>query len=801
MNHHLNPQKYWHFLNQGQKYFLDMYPGASAAYSTKKLRSSYTGPCMRVRRDADNTEQDIYFNGLNLDTDSLNNFVKGTNASLPGTYTPEAAYSVCRKIVDTYTGPLVRVRRSHDDTQLDIPQDLNGNLDQTALTNFCALSKNRLGNSSLLGLTSYPDTDPTKNFATSGGMVGLTYTVLGTGTISGRSYVDVQISGTSTAAGDFYLTPVYNTAYLPKAKTGEQWTHSVYFTLLAGTTPPGLSLFIAELDSSFTYLNGLITGTTATASEVRRSHSQTLASATVAYVTPQVIIRASGSGVAYNCTLRISGWQLEKGASATTFSETTGVPGGDCYVITWYDQSGNSNNLGQSITTAQPTIISDGTLITSGSKPSMNFNGTTAYLKGEITGFKNFTNLSSFFVMQPASATIADGATSLSWWFGADAAARYLSPFASGTGSFVGEKTIVVFSNSSSVSHGRLGSSSYTRTADYQFLTSAFNLSSGTSVFSNSQQITYELSSSMTTSTPTAPFNTNYTVSDEVIINGIFSSPNYNVSPAAKWQELIFYSANQTSNRFNIESNINNYYNLFTRNGFVKTWYDQSGNGYNMVQTTAAAQPKIIDANNLVTTNSIASISFDGTDDYMTASIVGFQSYSNLSSFVIAQPIAAAAADTQTFLPWFFGDFTVSRYTTPFGSATSSLTGEKHTILFSNNSPINGGRLGSTTYNRNSNQQILLSGFNLTTGTSIFQNNSSITLDLASLMTASTPSAPVNTGYTTSNNVFLNTQFTSPSTYTISPAAKFQTLLFYSSDQTSNRVNIETFLNSLYNIF
>jgi hypothetical protein len=53
---------------------LDLYP-ATAAFSVRKLRTAYTGACMRVRRSSDNTEQDIGFVGNNLDTAALLSFV------------------------------------------------------------------------------------------------------------------------------------------------------------------------------------------------------------------------------------------------------------------------------------------------------------------------------------------------------------------------------------------------------------------------------------------------------------------------------------------------------------------------------------------------------------------------------------------------------------------------------------------------------------------------------------------------------------------------------------------------------
>ena len=57
-------------------YLLDTYSGASAAYSLRKLKSTYTGPVIRVRRSSDNTEQNIGFDGSgNLDTTSLLSFV------------------------------------------------------------------------------------------------------------------------------------------------------------------------------------------------------------------------------------------------------------------------------------------------------------------------------------------------------------------------------------------------------------------------------------------------------------------------------------------------------------------------------------------------------------------------------------------------------------------------------------------------------------------------------------------------------------------------------------------------------
>jgi hypothetical protein len=59
---------------------LDTYPGAAAAYSVRRLSSTYASNLIRVRRSSDNTEQDIGYDANNvLDTASLLSFVGAGN--------------------------------------------------------------------------------------------------------------------------------------------------------------------------------------------------------------------------------------------------------------------------------------------------------------------------------------------------------------------------------------------------------------------------------------------------------------------------------------------------------------------------------------------------------------------------------------------------------------------------------------------------------------------------------------------------------------------------------------------------
>lgn len=111
---------------------LDDFGGAAVGYSVRRLNGDYYGPCMRVRRDSDNAERDIYF-GVDdvLDTATLEDFCDGTDGYVVRWYnqtesyeslkllnqsyasSPEAAYSV-RQLDNDYDGPCMEVASSDD---------------------------------------------------------------------------------------------------------------------------------------------------------------------------------------------------------------------------------------------------------------------------------------------------------------------------------------------------------------------------------------------------------------------------------------------------------------------------------------------------------------------------------------------------------------------------------------------------------------------------------------------------------------------------------------------------------------
>lgn len=87
--------------------------------------------------------------------------------------------------------------------------------------------------------------------------------------------------------------------------------------------------------------------------------------------------------------------------------------------------------------------------------------------------------------------------------------------------------------------------------------------------------------------------------------------------------------------------------------GFVTTWYDQSGNGNNATQATAANQPKIVSSGSLITQGSKAAMELDGVNDCLVTSqnnpftftggvSIIHASYKNSTSYDLYETIVSA---------------------------------------------------------------------------------------------------------------------------------------------------------------
>jgi len=183
---------------------------------------------------------------------------------------------------------------------------------------------NSIRNSTMQGAAAgTPGTLPT-NWSTFTPLTGLTREIVGTGTESGITYIDVRVSGTPSAAGVFLINFESNTQNV--ASNGQSWSGSTYCKLQAGslTGISSLVLRTSALDAAQVEVSNTsqtFTPTTAALSTQRISANHTNTSASTAYEI--VYLRVSLSGAAIDITLRIGLPQLELGAFATSVIPTT----------------------------------------------------------------------------------------------------------------------------------------------------------------------------------------------------------------------------------------------------------------------------------------------------------------------------------------------------------------------------------------------------------------------------------------------------------------------------------------------
>jgi len=76
---------------------------------------------------------------------------------------------------------------------------------------------------------------------------------------------------------------------------------------------------------------------------------------------------------------------------------------------------------------------------------------------------------------------------------------------------------------------------------------------------------------------------------------------------------------------------------------FVVTWYDQTGNGRHFTQSTAAAQPKIVESGAVLTVNGKPAVRFDGVDDVLVSTAVGAYNDGSATFYTVAMSPTAPA--------------------------------------------------------------------------------------------------------------------------------------------------------------
>ena len=183
---------------------------------------------------------------------------------------------------------------------------------------------NSIRNNTMVGAAAgTPGTLPT-NWTTFTTLTGLTREIVGTGTESGITYIDIRLSGTPSAAGAYFIN--YETTTQVVASSGQAWTSSAYYKLQAGSLT-GVTAVINAV-SARNAVGGDLSSTTTTfvptsAALNTQRVSSTIASNPALTAFETQFLRLDLSGATIDITLRIGLPQLEQGAFATSVIPTT----------------------------------------------------------------------------------------------------------------------------------------------------------------------------------------------------------------------------------------------------------------------------------------------------------------------------------------------------------------------------------------------------------------------------------------------------------------------------------------------
>ena len=211
-----------------------------------------------------------------------------------------------------------------------------------------------------------------------------------------------------------------------------------------------------------------------------------------------------------------------------------------------------------------------------------------------------------------------------------------------------------------------------------------------------------------------------------------------------------------------------------TANGFVTTWYDQSGNARNVTQATQANQPQIVSSGSLLTVNTKPTLLFDGTNDSLINNSMNY-SNQNISILMVNKRIVT------------------SSHSIGYGPSTPTPNGG---LIMVNNSakigfdgrPTGSGYFALSSSLPATTNQILQ--FNICTTTNMFASSNGTNFTSLAISTPEIkydPTNHINIGAILSVALYYN--------------CNVQEIVIYPTNETNNKLGLETNINTHYAIY
>jgi len=655
---------------------LDLYPNAAAAYSLRKLRTSYSGPAIEAMKTVggETFVQDIGFlyDG-SLDTESLLSFAASDDVSVAKWYDQSGAGNNDATQISASKQPIlvsngaVNELNGKPTMSFSSPFLMHLNLTQYPFTSGGSATEKSIFavalNDSTVDQNLY-------NIADERDLYALTYNRVGNNTYGflGANYgvIGGNITGQNIISS-FAISPSSETFNNAVEGVSSNPVRGIFNSISIGSRGEGSFPMNGNIQEIVMYESNQSANRAGIESNINSNYniywdgSQTsllddypnaaaaysLRALNSAYTGPAIKVRRSSDNEEQDINFLYDG-------SLNTESLLSFVGAGDGFVTIRYDQSGNGNDLTNISAVNQPKIVLSGQVITENQKPMIDYDGANHYLKTS-SGLNFGTSSRSLFLVQKTDVV-------------GFATGRFAISTSAETGSSWGVTPEIYIRASGRVWAGQV-STPTTSTSLISNIYTSGDLVAGNSMWLDGSSITQSGSNDGSINT-----------SNDPMIEGARGEGTFLFD--GKIGDTILYQSDQTLNRAGIETNINKNYNIYwdgsqtgllddypnaaaayslralnsaytgaaikvrrssdneeqdigllydgtldtssllsfvgAGDGFVTTWYDQSGGGGgDALQNLASKQPQIVSSGSVINENGKISVKFNGTTDYI----------------------------------------------------------------------------------------------------------------------------------------------------------------------------------------